>query len=90
MAEEPICPGSKGSSNSLRWLSSRISLENLEALCAMPESSSPSLTLTVKPSPAAAAGSSERAAAAAIITHMIFFTVLFMALSPVSCASIIK
>ena len=38
IAEEPICFEAKGSSTSLRCDSSRMSLENFEALCAMPDS----------------------------------------------------
>ena len=38
IADDPICLDSNGSSNSLRWLSSRISPANLDALCAMPDS----------------------------------------------------
>lgn len=38
MAEEPIWPLSNGSSTSLRWDSRRISLENFDALYAMPDS----------------------------------------------------
>ena len=38
IAEEPICFASNGSSTSLRCDSRRMSLENFDALCAMPES----------------------------------------------------
>ena len=38
IADDPICPDSKGSSTSLRCDKSLMSFENLVALCAMPHS----------------------------------------------------